>query len=215
MIDVGTDSREVNLLGSQIKTGVLEGAVIFPTKPPLKAVDSAFSVLGTVVTGSIFQHYLPVELDAKQQKDLNKLDQLKAKFATEVEKLEDLGDLGSLDDLKETFEIKKPTATPSFPYESRVLQGIWATAPYLHNGSVSSLTELLTPSAKRASAFKVGPAYDIETVGLATEQTKFNFTLKTTDCSDRNSGNSHCGHDYGTSFTPQEKKALLEYLKQL
>jgi len=215
LIDVGTDSREVNLLGSQIKTGVLEGAVIFPTKPPLKAVDSAFSVLGTVVTGSIFQHYLPVELDAKQQKDLNKLDQLKAKFATEVEKLEDLGDLGSLDDLKETFEIKKPTATPSFPYESRVLQGIWATAPYLHNGSVSSLTELLTPSAKRASAFKVGPAYDIETVGLATEQTKFNFTLKTTDCSDRNSGNSHCGHDYGTSFTPQEKKALLEYLKQL
>ena len=215
LIDVGTDSREVNLLGSQIKTGVLEGAVIFPTKPPLKAVDSAFSVLGTVVTGSIFQHYLPVELDAKQQKELNKLDQLKAKFATEVEKLEDLGDLGSLDDLKETFEIKKPTATPSFPYESRVLQGIWATAPYLHNGSVSSLTELLTPSAKRASAFKVGPAYDIETVGLATEQTKFNFTLKTTDCSDRNSGNSHCGHDYGTSFTPQEKKALLEYLKQL
>ena len=215
LIDVGTDSREVNLLGSQIKTGVLEGAVIFPTKPPLKAVDSAFSVLGTVVTGSIFQHYLPVELDAKQQKELNKLDQLKAKFATEVVKLEDLGDLGSLDDLKETFEIKKPTATPSFPYESRVLQGIWATAPYLHNGSVSSLTELLTPSAKRASAFKVGPAYDIETVGLATEQTKFNFTLKTTDCSDRNSGNSHCGHDYGTSFTPQEKKALLEYLKQL
>ena len=215
LIDVGTDSREVNLLGSQIKTGVLEGAVIFPTKPPLKAVDSAFSVLGTVVTGSIFQHYLPVELDAKQQKELNKLDQLKAKFATEVEKFEDLGDLGSLDDLKETFEIKKPTATPSFPYESRVLQGIWATAPYLHNGSVSSLTELLTPSAKRASAFKVGPAYDIETVGLATEQTKFNFTLKTTDCSDRNSGNSHCGHDSGTSFTPQEKKALLEYLKQL
>ncbi len=215
LIDVGTDSREVNLLGSQIKTGVLEGAVIFPTKPPLKAVDSAFSVLGTVVAGSILQHYLPVELDAKQQNDLSKLDQLKAKFASEVEKFEDLGDIGSLDDLKETLEIKKPTASPSFPYESRVLQGIWATAPYLHNGSVSSLTELLTPSAKRSSAFKVGPAYDIDTVGLATEQTRFKFTLKTTDCSDRNSGNSHCGHDYGTRFTPQEKKALLEYLKQL
>ena len=215
LMDVGTDSREVNLLSSQVKTGILKGAVIFPTKPPLKAVDSAFSVLGTVVAGSIIQHYLPVELDAKQQKDLNKLDQFKAKFASEVEKLEDLGDLGSLDDLKETLETKAPTATPSFPYESRVLQGIWATAPYLHNGSVSSLTELLTPAAKRASAFKVGPAYDIDTVGLAAEQTKFNFTLKTTDCKDRNSGNSHCGHDYGTSFTPQEKKALLEYLKQL
>ena len=82
LMDVGTDSREVNLLSSQVKTGILKGAVIFPTKPPLKAVDSAFSVLGTVVAGSIIQHYLPVELDAKQQKDLNKLDQFKEKFSS-------------------------------------------------------------------------------------------------------------------------------------
>jgi hypothetical protein len=96
-----------------------------------------------------------------------------------------------------------------------VLQGIWAVAPYLHNGSVASLTELLTPAEKRLSEFKVGPAYDVDKVGLAAEQTKFNFTLKTTDCSNRNSGNSRCGHDYGTSFTDKEKKALLEYLKSL
>ena len=111
--------------------------------------------------------------------------------------------------------MKEPAATPAFPYESRVLQGIWAAAPYLHNGSVSTLSELLTPSGKRASEFKVGPAYDIDKVGLAVEQTRFNFTLKTTDCNDRNSGNSRCGHDYGTTFTDKEKKALLEYLKNL
>ncbi|MFA5015922.1 MAG: di-heme-cytochrome C peroxidase [Methylobacter sp.] len=215
ILDVGTDSREVNLLGSQVKTGVLEGAVIFPGKPPLKAVDSAFSVLGTVVGGSILQHYLPVELSPKEQKEQSKLDKLVSKFKTEVDKLEDLGDLGSLDDLKETFQVKEPTATPSYPYESRVLRGIWAAAPYLHNGSVQSLAELLTPSEKRLAEFKVGPAYDPDKVGLAVEQTKFNFTLKTTDCSDRNSGNSRCGHDYGTGFTDIEKKALLEYLKSL
>jgi len=215
ILDVGTDSREVNLLGSQVKTGVLEGAVIFPGKPPLKAVDSAFSVLGTVVGGSILQHYLPVELSPKEQKEQSKLDKLVSKFKTEVDKLEDLGDLGSLDDLKETFQVKEPTATPSYPYESRVLRGIWAAAPYLHNGSVQSLAELLTPSEKRLAEFKVGPAYDPDKVGLAVEQTKFNFTLKTTDCSDRNSGNSRCGHDYGTGFTDIEKKALLEYLKNL
>ncbi|MGZ8175028.1 MULTISPECIES: di-heme-cytochrome C peroxidase [Methylobacter] len=215
ILDVGTDSREVNLLGSQVKTGVLEGAVIFPNKPPLKAVDSAFSVLGTVVGGSILQHYLPVELSPKEQKEQSKLDKLVSKFKTEVDKLEDLGDLGSLDDLKETFQVKEPTATPSYPYESRVLRGIWAAAPYLHNGSVQSLAELLTPSEKRLAEFKVGPAYDPDKVGLAVEQTKFNFTLKTTDCSDRNSGNSRCGHDYGTGFTDIEKKALLEYLKSL
>lgn len=215
IMDVGTDSREVNLLGSQVKTGVLEGAVIFPEKPALKAVDSAFSVLGTVVSGSILQHYLPVKLSPKEQKIRNELDRLKAAFEKEVDQLEeDLSDVGSLDDLKATFPLEKP-ATPSYPYESRVLQGIWATAPYLHNGSVQSLTELLTPSEKRVAEFKVGPAYDLDKVGLAVEQTKFNFTLKTTDCVDRNSGNSRCGHDYGTSFTDKEKKALLEYLKSL
>ena len=133
----------------------------------------------------------------------------------EVEKIEDLGPLGSLDDLKETFKAPPSPATPSYPYESRVLEGIWAVAPYLHNGSVPSLAELLTPSDKRVTAFKVGPAYDLDKVGLAVEQTKFNFTYKTTDCSNRNSGNSHCGHDYGTTFTDAEKKALLEYLKSL
>jgi cytochrome c553 len=215
ILDVGTDSREVNLLSSKVKTGVLEGAVIFPDRPPLKAVDSAFLVLGTVVEGSILQHYLPVELNAHQQNERSKLDHLKSKFEEEVEKLEDLGDLGGLDDLKEAFQMKPPTAIPSFPYQSRVLQGIWAVAPYLHNGSVASLTELLTPAEKRLSEFKVGPAYDLDKVGLAAEQTKFNFTLKTTDCTNRDSGNSRCGHDYGTTFTDKEKKALIEYLKSL
>jgi hypothetical protein len=47
------------------------------------------------------------------------------------------------------------------------------------------------------------------------EQTQFDYTLNTTDCQDRNSGNSNCGHEFGTSLTPAEKKALLEYLKTL
>ena len=227
ILDVGTDSREVNLLGSEIKTGVLEGATLLPGQPPLKAVDKAFSALGLAVGGSIFQHYLPGDLSKKEQKDLNKLPQLKAMMQKEVEKNEDLSDVGSLDDVKDTYKMSEPAAAastaaapaaptkPSYAYESRVLQGIWAAAPYLHNGSVPTLTELLTPSANRVSEFKIGPAYDVDKVGLAVEQTKFNFTLKTTDCSNRNSGDSRCGHDYGTTFTDIEKKALLEYLKSL
>ena len=232
ILDVGTDSREVNLLGSEIKTGVLEGATLLPGQPPLKAVDKAFSALGLAVSGSIFQHYQPADLNKKEQKDLNKLPQLKAMMQKEVEKGEDLSNTGNLDEVKETYKMPAPAAaapapaapapvapevptTPSYAYESRVLQGIWAAAPYLHNGSVPTLTELLTPSANRVAEFKVGPAYDTDKVGLAVEQTKFNFTLKTTDCSDRNSGDSRCGHDYGTGFTDVEKKALLEYLKSL
>jgi hypothetical protein len=62
----------------------------------------------------------------------------------------------------------------------------------------------------------VGPAYDPVAVGLDTAQTKFDYTLNTTDCTARNSGNSRCGHEFGTTtLTPEEKRALLEYLKQL
>src|SRR6202041_1794429 len=86
-------------------------------------------------------------------------------------------------------------------YESRVLHGIWATAPYLHNGSVPTLAELLKPAADRVKKFKIGPAYDIVNVGLAVEQTQFNFELETTDCSDLNSGNSRSGHEFGTQLS--------------
>jgi hypothetical protein len=84
-----------------------------------------------------------------------------------------------------------------------------------HNGSVPTLAELLKPADQRVTAFKVGPAYDTVNVGLAVQQTQFNYTLTTTDCSDLNSGNSRCGHEFGTQLSPDEKKALLEYLKTL
>jgi hypothetical protein len=109
-------------------------------------------------------------------------------------------------------------ATPLPPkgaYESRVMRGIWAAAPYLHSGSVPTLAKLLKPAADRVRQFKVGPAYDTVNVGLAAEQTGFNGTISTTDCSDLNSGNSNCGHPYGTHLSDGEKKALLEYLKTL
>jgi hypothetical protein len=80
---------------------------------------------------------------------------------------------------------------------------------------VPTLAELLTPDSQRVSEFRVGPAYDIQNIGLAAQQTKFNYTLKTTDCLDRNSGNSRCGHNLGTGFSAADKKALLEYLKSL
>lgn len=105
---------------------------------------------------------------------------------------------------------------PTGAYESRVLQGIWAAAPYLHNGSVPSLAELLKPAKDRVRSFQIGTEYDPVSVGLASDQPGSSFTIRvTTDCSQLSSGNSNCGHEYGTWLSPEEKENLLEYLKTL
>jgi mono/diheme cytochrome c family protein len=200
VMDVGTDSREYDVLGWAVSTGVLEGAEIFGITKPLKSTDTAFNVLKTAVLGSILQHSVPVLKKAEDQ--------------AQVKGAQSLFTPGT-ESLKKAFIVPSPGAQPSYAYESRVLEGIWAAAPYLHNGSVPTLAELLKPAAERVSSFKVGPAYDIVNVGLAVDQTRFDYTLQTTDCSDRNSGNSRCGHEFGTTLSPDEKKALLEYLKTL
>jgi len=102
-------------------------------------------------------------------------------------------------------------------YEARVLQGIWAAAPYLHNGSVPTLADLLEPASRRPASFEISPDYDIDKVGLAREPQagSLHWTYQTTDCSARDSGRSRCGHEYGTTLSTDDKKALLEYLKTL
>ena len=79
-----------------------------------------------------------------------------------------------------------------------------------------TLAELLKPASERAASFQVGPDYDIVNVGLAAKQTGFSGTINATDCAARDSGNSRCGHEFGTTqLSPSEKQALLEYLKTL
>lgn len=96
-------------------------------------------------------------------------------------------------------------------YKARPLNGIWATAPYLHNGSVLSLMELLQPSEERLKSFYVGSReLDPVNVGLINKQTPNSTLLDTTLL-----GNSNWGHDYGTQLTEAEKQALVEYMKTL
>ncbi len=218
--DVGTDSREYMVLGRTAATGALEGAFIpFVTQAPLNAEGAkVIDMLAVSVVGSILQfpfdrakELRPAILDALRDGRLPVRPQ-------------DLGAPSVMlqQALKDAYDLSKAQpaggelcAGGSCKYESRVLEGIWATAPYLHNGSVPSLAELLKSPAQRVAEFKLGPAYDIENVGLAANPTKFNFTLKTTGCEDRSSGASRCGHDFGTALPENEKKALLEYLKTL
>ena len=192
--NVGTDTREFELLGRTARSGALEGARIPFVTSPLKPTDTAFNILATSVLGSVIQHYLPFAATTQTSPP--------ATFKLPPQ----------LSDLPGAFRAPAPAAAA---YEARVLEGIWAAAPYLHNGSVPTLAELLKPAAERVAAFKIGPSYDLVNVGIATEQTSFDQVLTTTDCSDLSSGNSRCGHEFGTSLPQAEKQALLEYLKTL
>jgi hypothetical protein len=109
-------------------------------------------------------------------------------------------------------------SNPLLAYKGRPLGGIWATAPYLHNGSVRSLHQLLLPPAKRATSFAVGSKiFDPEEVGFVAGPGKPPFVFNVFDTSGRAiAGNSNAGHDYGNAgFSNEDRKALVEYMKSL
>lgn len=103
--------------------------------------------------------------------------------------------------------------SPLLAYKARPLDGIWATAPYLHNGSVPTLYHLLLPVEQRPKTFMVGTRqYDPRHVGYVWEAAPGNgFTFDTTV-----RGNSNGGHDYGVGrLTDEQRWALVEFMKTL
>jgi mono/diheme cytochrome c family protein len=99
-------------------------------------------------------------------------------------------------------------------YSNVPLDGLWARAPYLHNGSVPTLWDLLLPVDERPKVFYRGyNVYDREKVGFVSSGPEAEAAGFKLDTSVPGSGNQ--GHLYGTGLSPDEKKALLEYLKTL
>ena len=106
-------------------------------------------------------------------------------------------------------------------YKARPLDGIWATAPFLHNGSVPNLYELLSPVDERSETFYLGSRlFDPEKVGYEPGRIEGGFLLDTTK-----PGNSNKGHEFkdgpkgngviGRFLDENEREALIEYLKSL
>ncbi|MTB53559.1 di-heme-cytochrome C peroxidase [Lewinella sp. W8] len=99
-------------------------------------------------------------------------------------------------------------------YKGRPLNGIWATAPYLHNGSVPSLWALMMPPPERPRTFWVGSReFDPNEVGYVYDRGKTKFQVY------RNGkimeGNSNLGHNYGTHLPEADRRALVEFMKTL
>ena len=126
-----------------------------------------------------------------------------------------------------------PASKPQ--YRARPLNGVWATAPYLHNGSVPSLYWMLKPAAERPKAFCQGARdFDPEQVGYRVEageaqKCRNGETLFAATNADGAAihGNSVLGHSLegtpgpgrpgviGRTLTEEERYDLIEYLKTL
>jgi cytochrome c5 len=102
-------------------------------------------------------------------------------------------------------------------YKARPLNGVWTSAPFLHNGSVPNLYQLLLPAKDRVKQFSLGTwEFDPKHVGYVMDSAENDFVFDTTLLS-----NSNAGHEYGTgaygqpALTEDERWALVEYMKTL
>jgi mono/diheme cytochrome c family protein len=119
-------------------------------------------------------------------------------------------------------------------YKARPLNGIWATAPFLHNGSIPTLWALLSPYDERPKRFWLGNReFDPVNVGYRVERVPGAFELVAATVDGRGNvipkrGNWNGGHLFdvatarnrgagiiGRPLSPEERRALVEYLKTL
>ena len=118
--------------------------------------------------------------------------------------------------LRRCFEAKHP----NLGYTSRPLNGVWATPPFLHNGSVPTIYDLMLPPSQRQKSFFLATReYDPKKLGFVTDNSKIgnNFEFKTRD--DKGNlidGNSNDGHDDSNDkLSDEDRYAIIEYLKTL
>jgi mono/diheme cytochrome c family protein len=133
-------------------------------------------------------------------------------------------DTWSADDAKrtnakaESMGVKRKHMVKDIGYVSQPLDGIWLRAPYLHNGSVPTLRDLL--KRQRPEAFWRGcDVYDAQAMGF--EHLGFENKAKAGYCprvflfETKQRGNGNAGHTYGTDLPEADKDALVEYMKKL
>lgn len=213
VLAAGTDPKMVKNAGRMVDPGILAGLPV-PSPPlglTLESPSKASDVLAVSVVGSL--------IDASLRPPFTQNGVWRAVHA-------DAATIGNLDPahMLQAHQIIKERLSGMFrnpapddagaAYESRSLHGIWATAPYLHNGSVPSLWELLMPPERRKSTFMVGSrVFDPKNVGYATDDSPFKNAIFVTDPANAN-GNGNGGHVYGTTLTEAERWAIVEYLKK-
>ncbi|WP_431205018.1 di-heme-cytochrome C peroxidase [Bradyrhizobium betae] len=114
-------------------------------------------------------------------------------------------------------------------YKARPLNGVWATAPFLHNGSVPTIYDLLSPVAERPKAFLLGdPSFDPVRLGIVTRTVDPKgktydrdgyFILDTSKSANRNTGHEFSNDKregvIGPALSADERNAIIEFLKSI
>jgi hypothetical protein len=222
VLAVGTDEKMVRNSERMVDPGVLtESALPRKVTQQFSNPASAVNVLAASVLGSLLDEAFPKEFSPLLfvrsgvwraiRKDFDLSDSVARVLSPGAKsRIEDrVKDL-----LAGMFEQPTPPNAPA-AYESRVLDGIWATAPYLHNGSVPNLWELLKKPQDRVKTFKVGSRkFDPKNVGYATDESPYTTGTFTVDPANAN-GNGNGGHQYGIDLSEDDRWALVEYLKTL
>ena len=140
-------------------------------------------------------------------------------------------EFGLSDSLRYIWNGKRPNDIRALlAYKARPLSGIWATAPFLHNGAVPNLFQMISPHAERDKTFYLGSKkFDTEHVGFETKRVRGLFKLDTSL-----PGNSNYGHLFegdfdpdtvdwdtvrtgviGPRLSPQDRLDIVEFLKTL
>ncbi|MEA2956991.1 MAG: hypothetical protein QOJ58_2491 [Alphaproteobacteria bacterium] len=197
---IGNPAKAGDMLANTVVGTLLAEAVVPPVPPPAKLAQSGVFRALRKDFADLPGENLDALLDPK----------LSAKAKAEA-----MINIRAFINAKLSNLFHPPPAIAGAAYESRVLNGIWATAPYLHNGSVPNLWELLKPAKERRTSFMVGSrVFDPKNVGYDADQSPFKNGRFVADPANAN-GNGNGGHEYGTALTDEQRWAIIEYLKTL
>jgi len=226
MADVGTDpTMATNAKNRKAKSGVIEGVRVpalsrEPIPAELPSVELTFRIAIGAILAPPDWRAVPGEIldDERRLLSALKVDQ----DTNEAGAGRDGGRRNLIADLRESADQlvqQQKDKTNDLKYKARPLDGIWATAPYLHNGSVANLDDLLKPAKERLPKFFVGTReLDPTKVGFVTTRTAGASEFDTSKPGNRNTGHDQYGPKDGTKarpFSESERKALVEYLKTL
>jgi hypothetical protein len=101
-------------------------------------------------------------------------------------------------------------------YTAVPLDGLWLRGPYLHNGSVPTLEQLLSPGKRVVRFCRGSDVVDAAGIGFAVQSpSAAGCPPGTTELDTTTPGNGNQGHTYGADLRPEDKAALIEFMKTL